>query len=317
MISALAKLPFLNRWRPAGTPAEAPGLWLDDAGLFRDKTRALRDDDVLLKVARDLRDDGFTILQNIQDKKLCDAAREDYRSYLAQNADYARSNSDSEGRQFRLTNFHLYSDALMRLGKNGDIMRVLDFIFGTRAAVYTSLTFQYSTEQTLHRDSPYFHTFPVGRFVGVWTALEDIHPDAGPLSYVPGSHRLAIDHRRIYRAAQEEQPAEARATALRRYNAEVERAAAALGDRRYVTMAKGDVAIWHPQLVHGGSPQKNPSLTRQSVVFHCCPEATYVYQDDVFFASDAQTAPPPRYQYARSHGRSHGGFAAPNFMEGR
>jgi ectoine hydroxylase-related dioxygenase (phytanoyl-CoA dioxygenase family) len=31
---------------------------------------------------------------------------------------------------------------------------------------------------------------------------------------------------------------------------------------------KGDVFIWHAQLLHGGSPIKNPQITRKSLVSH-------------------------------------------------
>jgi len=33
-------------------------------------------------------------------------------------------------------------------------------------------------------------TYPEGYLVGAWVAVEDIHPDSGPLVYYPGSHRL-------------------------------------------------------------------------------------------------------------------------------
>jgi ectoine hydroxylase-related dioxygenase (phytanoyl-CoA dioxygenase family) len=31
---------------------------------------------------------------------------------------------------------------------------------------------------------------------------------------------------------------------------------------------KGDVLIWHANLVHGGAPILNPALTRKSMVVH-------------------------------------------------
>ena len=75
--------------------------------------------------------------------------------------------------------------------------------------------------------------------------------------------------------------------------------------------------IWHPQLVHGGSPQKNPNLTRNSMVFHCCPENQAVFQDDVFFSWSEKNPPPPRFQYAESMGRLHGSHGKPNFQNSR
>ncbi len=35
--------------------------------------------------------------------------------------------------------------------------------------------------------------------------------------------------------------------------------------------AKGDVLMWAADLAHGGSDVTDPSLTRKSLVGHCCP----------------------------------------------
>ena len=34
---------------------------------------------------------------------------------------------------------------------------------------------------------------------------------------------------------------------------------------------KGDVLLWHADLVHGGAPRERAELTRQSLVTHYCP----------------------------------------------
>lgn len=47
------------------------------------------------------------------------------------------------------------------------------------------------TQQHFHSDAVHFQSDPPEFMCGVWIALEDIHPDAGPLSITPCSHRLA------------------------------------------------------------------------------------------------------------------------------
>jgi len=37
---------------------------------------------------------------------------------------------------------------------------------------------------------------------------------------------------------------------------------------------KGDVFLWHGNLIHGGSPVNNPELTRKSMVIHFLVEGT-------------------------------------------
>jgi hypothetical protein len=50
---------------------------------------------------------------------------------------------------------------------------------------------------------------------------------------------------------------------------------------------KGDVLIWHANLVHGGSPVKNKNRTRKSLVAHYLTEAVVEYFDMTYV--DAQT----------------------------
>jgi ectoine hydroxylase-related dioxygenase (phytanoyl-CoA dioxygenase family) len=38
--------------------------------------------------------------------------------------------------------------------------------------------------------------------------------------------------------------------------------------RKELIAKKGDVFIWHANLVHGGSPIKDPAITRKSMVVH-------------------------------------------------
>jgi len=42
---------------------------------------------------------------------------------------------------------------------------------------------------------------------------------------------------------------------------------------------KGDVLIWHANTVHGGSPRRNPALSRRAVVCHFFVKNAFVYHD--------------------------------------
>ena len=158
-------------------------LWLDEPDALEQLDQRSAGNALYYEAGLNLIKNGWALLPAVQRPEDCEQARKDYAQYIEETPE-ASQNADANARHFRLTNFHLYSEAAMRIGKNPIVMGFLDFIFAKRAAVYTSLTFEYSTEQPLHRDVPYFYTFPEGQFVGAWSPLEDIHPDAGPLSYV-------------------------------------------------------------------------------------------------------------------------------------
>ena len=72
-------------------------------------------------------------------------------------------------------------------------------------------------------------------------------------------------------------------SALHIYQSKITQFGEELGPRAYGMLKKGDVAIWHPQLIHGGSRANKPELKRHSMVVHSCPVDTYVFVQDAFF----------------------------------
>jgi hypothetical protein len=117
---------------------------------------------------------------------------------------------------------------------------------------------------------------------GVWLALEDIHPDAGPLTYYPGSHRWPILYNELIGRVNginndflAQKPFEDAWRAL------VE----ATGARSEVFCAKkGQGLIWAANLLHGGSRQNDPARTRWSQV-------THYYFDDCAYYTPAFSDP--------------------------
>jgi phytanoyl-CoA hydroxylase len=290
-------------------------LWIDRPDALQRVSVAPISDE-MQQVATDLITRGFAVIRNAQDPALCAQTIEDYARYSAENRSYVDDNLDVLGREKRLVNFHHCSDAAMKLGNNPRIMRILDYLFGAEAGVYTSLTFKYGTQQPVHRDTPHFATWPDGYFFGVWTALEDIAPEAGPLFYYEGAHRYRVDVAGIWRDVQARFPQlerqEAFNQALEIYNGQVIDRSPQEGVYRLTSMKRGDVGIWHPQLPHGGSPASDPNRSRWSIVCHCAPVAKQVHQHQSFFNFAGREEPATRYGFTSYEGRkvaSAGGVA--------
>jgi ectoine hydroxylase-related dioxygenase (phytanoyl-CoA dioxygenase family) len=253
--------------------------------------------------AEELATAGITKVEGAIPTELCDRVRAEYEAYCDAHADEAAVFADASGFRSRLANFHLSSAAALAIGADPGVMALLDYLFGYRAAIYSSLVFERGTQQKIHRDTPYFCTEPPQFFFGVWTALEDVRPDAGPLVYLPGAHSIAIDQYTLaggvhYTNAQ--QPDEVPLDPGTVYNETVVRLAADRGIAP-TTMAasKGDTLIWHPELPHGGSPITSPTATRASIVFHCAPEGVPVFGPDRFFDADrSPNREPLRYRFA-------------------
>jgi ectoine hydroxylase-related dioxygenase (phytanoyl-CoA dioxygenase family) len=137
---------------------------------------------------------------------------------------------------------------------------VLDLLretYGREPLPFQTLNFKFGSEQRPHSDAMHFNSEPSGFMCGVWLALEDIGPEQGPVVYFPGSHKLEevtagdiegthSDYEDFVSAVIAREGLEERAALLRR----------------------GEALIWSANLIHGGSPQRDRSLTRWSQVTH-------------------------------------------------
>jgi ectoine hydroxylase-related dioxygenase (phytanoyl-CoA dioxygenase family) len=156
--------------------------------------------------------------------------------------------------------------AAQRIFQSKRLNDIASLIFGRAAYPRSTINFHLGSQQELHQDMAVFHVFPGNYLIGAWIALEDISPDSGPLRYAPGSHKSGL-----YPRFSNHPQSTLRTCPLSEYegyykftNAEAE----ACGGARYYLAKKGDVFLWHGMLVHGGSPVKDPSLTRKSMVIH-------------------------------------------------
>jgi ectoine hydroxylase-related dioxygenase (phytanoyl-CoA dioxygenase family) len=283
-----------------------PALWIDQPGAL-DKIDSASVGDFEKTIARSLISTGLAVVRAAHDPEICEAVIRDYQKYSAENSDYVRGNLDSMGREKRLANFHHWSNAALQIGTNPSIMSALDFVFGLEAAVYTSLTFKYGTQQPVHRDTPHFATWPRGYFAGVWTALEPVSEYTGPLFYHPGAHRFRVTEEDFFDEARARLPLaskrEQMLLALDLYNGEVIRTAPAIAEPIKLITDIGDTVIWHPEMPHGGSPATRQLATRWSIVFHAAPVPVQVHQHEAFFGHDKNVEPAARYSYAEAYNR--------------
>ena len=97
-----------------------------------------------------------------------------------------------------------------------------------------------------------------------WIALEDVSPEAGPLSYYPGSHTIRkFDWGNGMFLTPESSHDE------NDFARHIEAECRQMNLREEVLLArKGDVFVWHAALAHRGNPATRSGLTRKSFVTH-------------------------------------------------
>jgi phytanoyl-CoA hydroxylase len=251
-----------------------------------------------------LNETGFVVLDtNLA--ALCNEAVAEFRALEASHSHLFKREAD--GRYPRFINFHLASPKMRRLFTENDLaLAVQDAFFGARSSLYTSLFYEKGSSQDLHRDTPYFTTRPEHQYLGVWTALEDVDDNNGPLMVMPYGHRLPEEDRKAIAASvfPNGQIGHTSDELWVAYQTAVARRGEAAGlIRRSVTIQKGQTIIWHPQLPHGGSPILNPNRTRLSLVQHVTPENFQVYGLEAFFNPEMELPTEANWTYGNHKGR--------------
>lgn len=168
------------------------------------------------------------------------------------------------------------SEIALKIAFNDLLKETLKKIFNGEPILFSSLFFEKGSEQRIHRDTPYFYTYPKNLFVGVWVALEDIQEGTGELLYYPKGHLFDIDIKNLKRKYND--------LNWDTYNKEVQH----LCEFNKLELVKflpkkGDVLIWHPELPHGGSKRIHENLSRKSIVFHFKKINVPIYGTNIFF----------------------------------
>ena len=204
--------------------------------------------------------DGFAILKQYLSPEQVEAINNEINNLL-------RSKKVHFGHGNRIMFAIHKSETLRSFGADPKLVELLSTLLGGPAALFQSINFTMGSEQHTHSDSIHMTTYPVGGLLGVWIALEDIGEDNGPLHYYPGSHKLPYylnsdyDNEGSFFLLGNKNYTE--------YEKMLEEKVIEHGIEKKIFKAKkGDLLIWHANLLHGGEPHINRSKTRKSMVFH-------------------------------------------------
>lgn len=159
-------------------------------------------------------------------------------------------------------NVHMQSDAVKDVFLDPEILRWMDLLFGKPNYGCQTINFFTGTYRALHHDQLHLSTRPYGYLGAAWIALEDIDPKSGPFFYYPGSHWLPYIG--VDRVPTRTQPdfdtfvQELHREQVRRYD---------LTPKHFIAR-KGEVLLWHSNLIHGGAPIEDARLSRNSMACH-------------------------------------------------
>jgi len=227
------------------------------------------------RIAADLHENGYAVL-DFPDAEI-NARIDRIKAALGPGygIDFANPESDKTIGERRLQDAWAFNEDVRAIAANQTMLDLLSKLWGRRAFPFQTLNFPVGTQQDAHSDSVHFSSLPERFMCGVWLAMEDIGPDAGPLFYYPGSHRWPImTNGLIGRRGYGGSLGSAQDPYGPAWSALVE----AHGTQAETFHPrKGQALIWCANLLHGGSRQNNPQLTRWSQVTH------YYFEDCIYY----------------------------------
>jgi hypothetical protein len=252
-----------------------PGLPLIESPLFDAILPSLSLSPEEARIARDLHEKGFAVFDFPDADIDGRIARIQQRLGPRYGVDFSDPSSDKTVGDRRVQDAWQFDEDVLAIASNSEVLDLLSKFFGRPAFPFQTLNFPVGTQQEAHSDSVHFSSLPERFMCGVWLAMEDVGPEAGPLFYFPGSHRWpvlsnALIGRRGYGSAlnSAQDPFAAGWRAL----------CDAYGAKEEVFLArKGQALIWCANLLHGGSRQTDPRLTRWSQVTH------YYFEDCIYY----------------------------------
>jgi hypothetical protein len=180
----------------------------------------------------------------------------------------------------RFLNPHKKTGAFCRILKQPDLLRWIRVLMGREPKPLQTIMAHKGSQQGVHSDSIHMTTYPLGYLSAAWIAFEDIHPDSGPLVYYPASHKLPYVFSKDVGLSVSEFQQHGYASYHSKYEPYIQELIQTHAlEPHYFHAKKGDVLIWHANLLHGGSPRSNILLSRRSLVCHFFVKGSFVYHD--------------------------------------
>ena len=204
------------------------------------------------------RDNGYLIMEKFMPDDLIEA--------------YCKVRSSESLGGYSSSTPYMFVDEIKELGLYKPLMDKLEELIGEPMGMHLNLTGWISTERNWHQDE-YLNPPDVnGWYISVWMALDDIHPDAGPFEFVPGSHKWQLVRRnkvleflKPIERIKNTWPKASERFLTRLFGEQVKKNN--LKAKKFIAK-KGDVLLWHSRLMHRGTSPKDTSLLRKAFISH-------------------------------------------------
>ncbi len=274
-------LATMSLYRMSRFPPAGPLPWLDDEAAPQTIAMRLARGEITpqeAELCHKWSQDGYIILEGFYDDAILDQSWSSYEGKIADGSIQPPSEPlyDGDPLPGRVANAHFSVRAIDDMLFEPRMSRIVSLLLGAKARPFQTIIGHKSSQQLEHSDSIHMSTYPTGYLAANWIAYEDIDPDSGPLIYYPGSHKLP------YLMSEELgiPPESGYGSYHALYEPAIQAQIAAHDLKpQYFLPRKGDVLLWHANLLHGGSKVTNPYLSRKALVCHFFAEGCVCYHD--------------------------------------
>lgn len=278
----ISKLPSL---RAENFPYSGPHPWLDQPDALEQIDSRLRSNQITeyeAEQCRFWRENGYIILPKLVDDFTLDGVWKSYEDAIQSGLIPLEPEPASADDPYpgRFLDPHHTVPEFCQILCHERLLRWIQVLTDREPKPFQTISCHKGSQQGAHSDSIHMTTYPLGYLTAAWIAFEDIHPDCGPLVYYPGSHRLPYLFSKDVGISEAEFKERSYHAYHEKYEPRIQEMIAEYKlEPHYFEAGKGDVLIWHANLIHGGSPRRNMQLSRKALVCHFFVKGSFTYHD--------------------------------------
>ena len=161
---------------------------------------------------------------------------------------------------YQILDPHSHSEAALSLYLHSGLFAWVRLILGRSALAFESVFSEFAARRWPIRDAAYYPLDPPSHLLTAWIALEDVRSKSGPITCIPGSHRLP--HFEFEEGRMRIRPEEEDYLPALKYTLG-EAQKRGLEERSFLSR-RAEVILWHAGFVHGEVAARDPRLRRPS-----------------------------------------------------
>lgn len=229
-------------------------------------------------------DNGYIVRRGLIPGELCDQLLQYFREEVKPYKGYIYRQASANPEKHKITEHGYMLNSILNIQSvntsefprfrpkgvelltHANIRRVMNILMGEEPKLMQSMYFEGNPVTWAHQDCYYLDSERDGAMIGIWLALEDIHPGGGRFYVYPTSHKIDIRknggdfdiafhhdrYKQLVKDIIEQFGLECKAPMLR----------------------KGDVLFWGSKTIHGSLTSFEPQYSRNSITGHYIPEST-------------------------------------------